>query len=157
MSTPLREVRSCGVLIVRGDPIREVLLMEHPTRLDIPKGHVEPGESDEQCALRELWEETGITADDIDLDPAFRFVVQYNCRYRKSDELLAKTVIVLLGRLKHDVTIHTSEHQGFRWLAWNPPHTLQPETIDPLLAYLAVHLETNVAGEVKTESSTKLT
>jgi 8-oxo-dGTP pyrophosphatase MutT (NUDIX family) len=128
------------VLIVRGDPIREVLLMEHPTRLDIPKGHVEPGETDEQCALRELWEETGITAEDIQLDPKFRFVIQYECRYKRSDERLAKTVVIYLGRLLHDVSIRMSEHQGYRWLAWNPPHVLQRETIDPLLEHLAAHV-----------------
>lgn len=139
----LREVRSCGVLIVRGNPIRDVLLMEHATRLDIPKGHVEPGESDIECALRELWEETGITADDIELDPTFRFVIQYNCRYKRSDELLAKTVVIFLGRLQRDVEIHTSEHQGHRWLSWNPPHQLQPETIDPLLGHLAAHLSSS--------------
>jgi 8-oxo-dGTP pyrophosphatase MutT (NUDIX family) len=114
--------------------------MQHPTRLDIPKGHVEPGETDEQCALRELWEETGITADDIEFDPTFRFVLQYNCRYRGSDELLAKTVVVFLGRLRRDVVIQTTEHQGFLWLPWQPPHALQTETIDPLLAHLALHL-----------------
>ncbi len=145
---PLREVRSCGVLVVRGQPIREVLLMEHSTRLDLPKGHVEPGETDEQCAVRELWEETGITADDVELDPTFRFVTAYNCRYARSDEWFAKTVVIFLGRLKREVEIATSEHQGFRWLAWNPPHFLQPETIDPLLAYLADHLEASPARKV---------
>lgn len=114
--------------------------MEHPTRLDVPKGHVEPGETDEQCALRELWEETGIAADEIELDPAFRFVIQYQCRYKRSDELFHKTVVIFLGRLKRDVPIVTTEHQGYRWLAWNPPHLLQRETIDPLLAHLASHL-----------------
>jgi 8-oxo-dGTP pyrophosphatase MutT (NUDIX family) len=140
MTKPLREVRSCGVLVARGNPIQEVLLMEHSTRLDLPKGHVEPGETDEACALRELWEETGITPDDIELDPAFRFVTQYQCRYKRDNELLSKTVVIFLGRLKRDVTICPSEHQGFRWVAWNPPHALQRETIDPLLADLAAHL-----------------
>lgn len=32
---------------------------------DIPKGHIEDGESYLQCALRELYEETGIAADEI--------------------------------------------------------------------------------------------
>lgn len=136
----MRKVRSCGVLVARGDPIREVLLMEHPTRLDVPKGHIEPGETDQQCALRELWEETGIAADDIELDPTFSFGIRYNCRYESGGPLYDKSVVIFLGRLRHEVPIRTSEHQGHRWLLWNPPHKVQAETIDPLLAHLAKHI-----------------
>ncbi len=137
----LPQVKSCGVLIVRGSPVREVLLMEHPERLDIPKGHTEEGETELQCALRELVEETGITADDIDLDPAFRFTLQYQVQSKKTGELCDKTLVVFLGRLHRDVKIVPTEHGGFHWLAWNPPHTIQPQTIDPLLAYLEEHLK----------------
>jgi len=34
-----------------------------------------------------------------------------------------------------------TEHQGFQWRKWRPPHHIQAETIDPLLAHLAEHLE----------------
>lgn len=137
---PATQIRSCGVLVVRGQPVREVLLMEHPQRLDIPKGHVEPGESDEQCALRELEEETGITASDVEIDPRFRFELQYPVYEKRYGRWCEKTLVVFLARLKHDVEIRISEHTGFRWLTWQPPHILQPETIDPLLAHLAAHL-----------------
>lgn len=135
------KIRSCGVLIVRGDPIESVLLMEHPKRLDIPKGHVDPGETDLECALRELVEETGIAADDIELNEAFRFETQYPVRPKRFDgRKCEKTLVVFLGRLKRDVPIRVTEHTGYHWLAWDPPHQLQPETIDPLLAHLARHV-----------------
>lgn len=35
---------------------------------DLPKGHVDEGETELQCTLRELYEETGISADDIEID-----------------------------------------------------------------------------------------
>lgn len=38
------------------------LLMRRNRRWDLPKGHVEPGEANETAALREVAEETGITA-----------------------------------------------------------------------------------------------
>ncbi len=58
-SKSLPEVRSCGVLVTLGDPIDRFLLMRHKDRWDLPKGHVDPGESDMETALREMVEETG--------------------------------------------------------------------------------------------------
>ena len=37
------------------------LFIEKKGRLDLPKGHIEPGEEPETCALREVSEECGIT------------------------------------------------------------------------------------------------
>ena len=73
----MSDVKSCGFLIVRGQPAREFLLMRHADRWDLPKGHVDPGETEMQCALRELHEETGITATDIEIDDGFRFESHY--------------------------------------------------------------------------------
>ena len=139
---PDNEIKSCGVVVVRGQPVTDVLLMIHPTRLDVPKGHVEKGETDLQCALRELEEETGIGASDIEIDPEFQFVTRYPVKYKRSGyQWREKTLIIFLGRLKDaDFEIKVTEHEGFRWEPWNPPHQLQPETIDPLLAKLAEHL-----------------
>jgi 8-oxo-dGTP pyrophosphatase MutT (NUDIX family) len=36
--------------------------------LRLPKGHLEPGETDEQAALREVWEETGLAPSEILFD-----------------------------------------------------------------------------------------
>ncbi|CAF3685548.1 unnamed protein product [Rotaria sordida] len=47
--------------------------MKHPHYYDLPKGHMEIGESEQQTALRELCEETGIKSSDIDVDSNFRF------------------------------------------------------------------------------------
>ena len=54
-----RPVRAAGVLLFR-DGL--VLLIHRPSRDDwsFPKGKHEPGETDEQCALRELEEEVGL-------------------------------------------------------------------------------------------------
>ena len=52
-------VRAAGGVVVRGD---EVLLVHRPKYDDwsFPKGKVEPGETDQECALREVAEETGL-------------------------------------------------------------------------------------------------
>jgi 8-oxo-dGTP pyrophosphatase MutT (NUDIX family) len=134
------ETRASGVIVFRRDPL-EFLLMEHPTRLDLPKGHVDPGETDEQCAVRELKEETGITRDAIQLDAEFRFTIQYDVQYKKkyAGATARKTVVIFLAWLQQPVEIRLTEHQGYRWVPWNPPHRIQPLTIDPLLATVESH------------------
>jgi 8-oxo-dGTP pyrophosphatase MutT (NUDIX family) len=129
------EPKSCGVLVFRSSPVESFLLMEHPHRLDLPKGHIMPGESELECALRELEEETGIQAADLQLDPEFRFSLQYPVRYRRlGNRLVTKTLVIFLGRLLRPVEIRTSEHEGHRWMEWSPPHRIQAQTVDALLA-----------------------
>jgi 8-oxo-dGTP diphosphatase len=52
-------VRAAGGVVVRDGP--EVLVVHRPKYDDwtFPKGKAEPGETDEECALREVEEETG--------------------------------------------------------------------------------------------------
>ena len=128
------EVKSCGFLIVRGEPIREFLLMRHADRWDLPKGHVDSGETEMQCALRELREETGILAADIDIMDGFRFETKYRVRGKRDSQLYDKALVVFLARLKRDVPISVSEHPGYQWFPWQPPHKVQSFTIDPLMA-----------------------
>jgi len=137
----MREVHACGVLVVRGTPIDSFLLMIHPTRYDLPKGHLERGESEVQCALRELEEETGIPPDCVELDPDFRFRTEYRVSPAKPGaRAYTKKLLVFLGRLHGAPQIVPSEHSGFQWFPWNPPHQVQSQTIDPLLAELERHL-----------------
>lgn len=129
------EVRSCGVLVFREKPEQEFLLLRHPKRWDLPKGRLDPGETDLQCAMRELWEETGITKDDIRIDPDFRYTTNYSLIANGAAK--TKSLLILLGYLDHEVPIQVTEHQGYQWFPWRPPHAIQSQTIDPLLAELA--------------------
>jgi 8-oxo-dGTP diphosphatase len=60
-------VRAAGGVITRagaeGEP--ELLVVHRPKYDDwtLPKGKAEPGESDEECALREVEEETGLVCE----------------------------------------------------------------------------------------------
>lgn len=134
----MAKVKSCGFLIVREDPNPSFLLMRHADRWDLPKGHVDPGESNLECAIRELHEETGITKDDIEIDRNFKFKHKYIVKYKRHGNVpKKKKLIIYLAKLIRPVDIELTEHQGFEWFDWDPPHSIQEKTIDPLLEELA--------------------
>ena len=130
----MREIKACGVLVTRGQPIESFLLMKHAQRWDLPKGHVDDDETEIECAIRELGEETGISADDVEFDPDFRFATSYELDSERFGERCHKTVVIFLARLKRDVNLKVTEHLGYEWFPWNPPHKIWPQTVDPLLA-----------------------
>ena len=112
----MKQPRSCGFLIVTGDPIESFLLMKHPNRWDLPKGHVDPGESDLECALRELEEETGIGCDLVTVDPDFNYEHRYMVkgdRYGSPGQQLEKNTSDFPGI--HSTKTATGDY-GTRWL-----------------------------------------
>ncbi len=57
------EVRAAGGVVIRQRAGQGEVIVVHRPRYDdwtLPKGKVAPGESDEDCALREVEEETGL-------------------------------------------------------------------------------------------------
>jgi 8-oxo-dGTP pyrophosphatase MutT (NUDIX family) len=57
---PTEHHRSAGGLVVRGETIL-LISTQKGRRWQLPKGHIEGGESVEQTAVREVKEETGVT------------------------------------------------------------------------------------------------
>lgn len=118
---------------MRDEPERSFLLMKHARRWDLPKGHVDDNETDLECALRELREETGIKGKDIELVPGFVWQTDYDVNSKRFGERCHKTVVIFLAKLITPVKIKLTEHPDFEWVKWNPPHQIQEQTIDPLL------------------------
>ncbi len=141
---PNEQVAAAGILLVTGcvgQRPGQFLLMRHPDRWDLPKGHAEPGESLQQTALRETSEETAIDARLISLDNDFRFSLSYPVTYRRSgSRQFHKTVTYFLGYVDEAMDVQCSEHESYRWWDWQPPHRIQQQTIDPLLAAVQRHL-----------------
>lgn len=101
---------SAGVVVVCND---EFLLLHHDIgHWDLPKGHIEKGESVEQAALRELVEETGIK--NIFLVPNFSERIHYF--FKREGKLISKDVIFLLGKVDSKEVVLSDEHDDFVWL-----------------------------------------
>ena len=141
----MEKVKSCGFVIYREKPQRSILLMKHPKRWDLPKGHVDEGETNMQCALRELHEETGIEETHLNIVEGFKFKDRYIVENKSGKK--KKTLIIYLAELIAEVEIVPTEHEGYQWIDWNPPHTIQEKTIDPLLANLASWWSSDAAKE----------
>jgi 8-oxo-dGTP pyrophosphatase MutT (NUDIX family) len=58
-----REFSAGGVVIRETDGVIEVAVLKPAGRntVALPKGHIEPGETSEQAAVREVFEESGLT------------------------------------------------------------------------------------------------
>jgi bis(5'-nucleosidyl)-tetraphosphatase len=107
--------RSAGAVIVNESKgRRRYLLLLNAGRWDFPKGNVEKGETDEQTAVREVQEETGLKA--IALVPGFMQIIEYF--YRRGKRTIHKEVVFFLAKSKEDEVTISHEHQGYGWFSY---------------------------------------
>ncbi len=111
----MRKERSCGVVVFRPgrDGGRDYLLLHYPGgHWDFPKGHMEKGESEQETALRELREETGIER--VTLYEGFRHIIRY--QFRAGDGVhVRKEVVFFAGQADPDGIEVSHEHRGHAW------------------------------------------
>ena len=103
--------KSCGVLpyrIVNG--VLEFLLVfeTHSKCWSLPKGHMEAGETEAETALRELLEETGLTAI-LDLSEAASIEYPFSAVGRKQ-------VTFYLGKVEGEPQVREGEIEKFKWV-----------------------------------------
>ena len=74
-----REASAGGVVIrEQGSELEVAVIRPHGRSLwALPKGHVDPGETPEQTAVREVWEETGLKATLVAPLGEIRYVYQF--------------------------------------------------------------------------------
>ncbi|MCW6159716.1 MAG: NUDIX domain-containing protein [Candidatus Micrarchaeales archaeon] len=93
---------------------RRFLFLKRKEFLDVPKGHIEKGESAEDAALRETKEEAGLS---VVLDPFFRHEITY--WHMRNKEKIKKHAIFFLARVSDDAKVKISfEHDGYEWLTF---------------------------------------
>lgn len=111
--------KSCGIVLFRDrKEKREYLVLKYPQEADywgLCKGTVEKGESEEQTALREAEEETGLVK--IRLEQGFKTKINYS--FEKEGKIVNKEVVYFLGEtLDRSNGRISSEHEELLWLPY---------------------------------------
>ena len=119
---------SAGGVVVRGESALEdeQVVVIVPTRrapdgsrvLALPKGHVDPGETDLEAAEREVREETGLVAEPVHELGEARYW------YRRDGRTIAKSVSFYLFRyVEGDTDDHDDEVEEARWIGLREAQT----------------------------------
>ena len=103
--------KSCGILpyrIHQGQREYLIVFEEFSQCWSLPKGHMEAGETEVQAALRELYEETGLTGQP---DVTKRAVLEYPLRPTGR-----KQVILFPALVTGTPKVRPGEIQNYRWI-----------------------------------------
>lgn len=112
----MKHMYSAGIITytIEDNAILYLLLHYTAGHWEFPKGTMEPGETKEETAIRELEEETGLTAI-IDED----FEESINYPFMTHDkELVHKTVYFFTGRATSTEVKLSHEHIDYKWLPY---------------------------------------
>lgn len=107
--------RSAGGVVVRGDEVIVIV----PTRrgpqgqrvLALPKGHVDPGETPDRTALREVREETGVDAELVERLGEVRYFYQ-----RGGKRIFKRVTFYLFAYRGGSLDDHDDEVEEARWM-----------------------------------------
>ena len=118
--------KSCGVLPYRfnGTKREYLIVFEQFSQCwSLPKGHMEAGESEADTALRELYEETGLTAQ---LDTGIFAVIEYPV-----GGICRKQVVFFPGKAEGELHVRQGEIKTHRWITEEQLQDyLFPDTVD---------------------------
>ncbi|MEM1429491.1 MAG: RNA pyrophosphohydrolase [Pseudomonadota bacterium] len=133
--------RPCvGVVLVNADGrvfagIRRDAHLTSPA-WQMPQGGIDPGESVRDAALRELWEETGVASDLVDVEAETKEWLRYDLpehllgkiwkgKYRGQEQ---KWLLMRFKGSDADIDIAT-EHPEFSAWAWKPAEDLPGQIV----------------------------
>ena len=106
----MKQEKSCGCVVFDGD---KVLLIKHNEgHWDLPKGHIEEGETEIETAIREVKEETNV---DVEVNENYRYTTGYSPM-----EGVWKEVVYFIATKKSDNLIPQEEEvQIVQWFELN--------------------------------------
>jgi ADP-ribose pyrophosphatase YjhB (NUDIX family) len=111
----VREPTAGGIVFRMTEDSKDIeilLIQDSKNRWTIPKGHIEPGETAKQTAIREIGEESGLK--NIEM---LAWLGKINFKYRRLDKLVLMTTQVYLARAMDDSEKPIKEKwmNGIKW------------------------------------------
>lgn len=106
---------SAGIIVYHIDQYNQktyLLLHYISGHWDLPKGKLEAGETEQQAAVRELKEETGLTGTIV---PGFKQSLSYIFKNRDGS-IVSKDVVFFTGPVQEQKITLSAEHIGYKWL-----------------------------------------
>jgi|SRR3989338_3841826 len=110
--------KSAGTIMFRREKDGEFryLLLHYKYKSDywdFPRGNIREGETEEQAAVREIKEETGVA----DLIFVSGFKEKVSWFYQKAGETVYKEAVIFLAETKKKHIALSTEHIGYAWLS----------------------------------------
>jgi mutator protein MutT len=138
MSSESSEERSAGGVVVRGEQTLVIVPRRRAADgsrvLGLPKGHIDPGETPLQAAVREVREETGVEADLV------RELGEVRYWYRRDGRTVPKSVVFyLLSYRSGNTEDHDDEVEEARWMALSEACTALTYEGERKMARCALH------------------
>lgn len=125
--------KSCGVIPYRRNQenMEYLIVLQTNGCWSFPKGHMEPGETEIQTALRELREETGLSAS---LQMDLRTVSEYEIA-----PYVRKQVVLYVGEVRGEVALQETEVVRCLWVGKEElKNYLHPDTYDACKSLLEI-------------------
>ena len=108
-----------------------LLIQDSKGRWTIPKGHIEPGETARQTAIREIGEEAGLFHIQV-----LTWLGKIHFQYRRVDKLVLMTTQIYLVRALDNAEIPTKEQwmKGIKWFRFKDAiNAIEYEDIEKLM------------------------
>ena len=137
ISKKMKHEKSCGAVIIREKNEEFLIVKMYNGNWGFAKGHTEMNENEEETAIREVKEETGIS---VKLINGFRETVKY-----VPNESTLKEVVFFLGTAENEeVKIDKEEIEEFKWCNYEEAmklitYKLQRDVLDKAVEFIQIN------------------